>query len=225
MQTKYEGHPESKESLHIQSEKPVLLQPIIGFWCSVWCWKLSHAVAHQTLSHGKCRDSCGHGCADWETRQLWGAKFCFLQADEILGYLAEEASSRVELFNCTTVHVRMLPRHKPCYLSNSIGTSSSILHTVRAWHRRTFSCFQKMKQHLAGKRFANDEDLKDAGWITRWPQGMKRVYINWCQGTISALMSKVTLWKSFCIIIKEYLNIAKRSLLYGQPSYFSCYAI
>ena len=56
----------------------------------------------------------------------------FLQADDILGYLAEEASSRVELFCCTTMHVRILPgRHKPCCLSNSSGTSSSILRTVR----------------------------------------------------------------------------------------------
>ena len=43
------------------------------------------------------------------------------QADEILGYLAEEASSRVEFFCCTTMHVRILPgRHKPCCESNSI---------------------------------------------------------------------------------------------------------
>ena len=68
----------------------------------------------------------------------------FLQVDEILGYLAEEASSRVELFCCTTTHVRILPgRHKPCCVSNSIGTSSSIHRRVRTWHRRTFSCFQK----------------------------------------------------------------------------------
>ena len=33
----------------------------------------------------------------------------FLQADEILGYLDEEASSRVELFFCTAMHVRTLP--------------------------------------------------------------------------------------------------------------------
>ena len=60
----------------------------------------------------------------------------FLQADEILGYLAEEASSRMELFCCTTMHVRILPgSHKPCCMSNSIGTSSSILHTVQTWHR------------------------------------------------------------------------------------------
>ena len=56
----------------------------------------------------------------------------FLQADEILGYLAEEAISRVAMFFWTTMHVRILPgRHKPCCTSNSIGTSSSILRTVR----------------------------------------------------------------------------------------------
>ena len=48
----------------------------------------------------------------------------FLQADEILGYLNEEASSRVELFCCTTMHVRILPgRYKPCSMSNSIRSS------------------------------------------------------------------------------------------------------
>ena len=63
----------------------------------------------------------------------------FLQADEILGYLAEEASSGVKLFCCTTMHVRKLPgRHKSCCVSSSIGKSSSILHKVRS-----FSYFQK----------------------------------------------------------------------------------
>ena len=56
----------------------------------------------------------------------------FLQADEILSYFPEEASSHVELFCCTTMHVRILPgRHEACCVSNSIGTSSSILRTVR----------------------------------------------------------------------------------------------
>ena len=36
----------------------------------------------------------------------------FLQADEILGYLTEEASYRVELFCCTTVRI-LTGRHKP----------------------------------------------------------------------------------------------------------------
>ena len=52
----------------------------------------------------------------------------FLQADEILGYLDEEASSRVELFCYTTMDARKLPgRHKPCCVSNYIATSSSNL--------------------------------------------------------------------------------------------------
>ena len=68
----------------------------------------------------------------------------FLQADEILGYVAKEASSRVELFYCTTTHVHILPgRQEPCCMNNSIVTSSSILRTVRFWHSRTFPCFQK----------------------------------------------------------------------------------
>ena len=58
-----------------------------------------------------------------------------------------------------------------------------------------FFLFPNM-EHLAGKLFVNDEDLKDAVWITRRPHGMKRVYTNWCQGTTGALMSKVTMWES-----------------------------
>ena len=55
--------------------------------------------------------------ADFKVRGVIPIK----QADEILGYLAEEASSRVELFCCTTMHVRILSgRHKPCCVSNSI---------------------------------------------------------------------------------------------------------
>ena len=77
---------------------------------------------------------------DFEVRGV----ISFLQADKILGYLAEEASSRVYLFRCTTMHVHILSGiYKRCCLSNFIGTSSSILHTVRTWHHQTFSCFQK----------------------------------------------------------------------------------
>ena len=134
---------------------------------------------------------CRDGCANWESRRLLGV-IHFLQADEILSYFAEEASSHVELFCCMTMHFCIvLGRHKPCCMINSIGTSSNILHTVRTWHRRTFSCFLKM-EYLIGKHFANDEDLNDAGWITRRSHGMKRVYTNWCQGRTSMLMSEAT---------------------------------
>ena len=40
-----------------------------------------------------------------------------------------------------------------------------------------FFLFPKLKAHLAGKRFENDEDLK-------------RVYTNWCQGTTSTFNVK-----------------------------------
>ena len=60
----------------------------------------------------------------------------FLHADEIIGYLAEEASSRVELFYCTTMHVLILScGHKSCCVSNSTGTSSNILRTVLTCYR------------------------------------------------------------------------------------------
>ena len=45
-------------------------------------------------------------------------------------------------------------------------------------------------EHVAGKRFANDEDLMDAGRITRRPRGMKRMYTNFCQDTTSAFNLK-----------------------------------
>ena len=123
---------------------PVWLQLIISFWFSVWCWKLPHAVVHWTLSCGKCRDSCGHDCADWKSRQLWGARCYSFSAgwwDLRLPWRRRKLSRK--LFYCTTMHVRILPgRHKPCCISNSIGTSSNIFCTVRTWHFRTFSCFQ-----------------------------------------------------------------------------------
>ena len=78
-----------------------------------------------------------------------GGVIRFLQVDENLGYFAEETSSRVDLFCCTTMHVRIVHgRHKPCCVSYSSGTSSSILRTVRTWYHRSFSCFQKWRSML-----------------------------------------------------------------------------
>ena len=61
----------------VYSPRTVLLHPIIGFWWSVWCWKLPHAVICQNLSRGKCTHRCGHRCADLEFCRLWGAR-CYL---------------------------------------------------------------------------------------------------------------------------------------------------
>ena len=158
----------------------ILLQPIIGFWCSVWCWKLPHAVVPCHVVSIDIAVAMVVSIENPAGCEVWGS-IRFLQADEILGYLAEEASSCVELFCCTTMHVRILPgRHKLAEWAIPLGhlQASSVQSGPG-----TVGLFPKMKEHLAGKCFANDEDLKDAGWITRRPHGMKRVYTNWCQGT------------------------------------------
>ena len=113
----------------------------------------------------------------------------FPQTNEILGYLVEEAGSHVELFCCTTMHIHILPgRHEPCCMSNSIGTSLSILPTVRIWNRRTYAVIKNgVPCWLTLRKWWRTKEC------CRWPHGMKRVNTNWCQGT-SALMSKATMW-------------------------------
>ena len=86
---------------------------------------------------------------------------CFLQTDEILGYLAEEASSLVELFCCTTMYVRILPGRQDLLREQ--------FHWNMLEHRpyspdlapSNFFPFPNMKEHLAGERIANDKDLKN----------------------------------------------------------------
>ena len=85
----------------------------------------------------------------------------------------------------------------PCHVV-SAEIAVAIIHTVWTWHHRTFSCFQKWSTLLvnASQMMKTSRMLSWPGWIARWPYGVKRVYTNWCQGTTSALMSKVTMWKS-----------------------------
>ena len=112
----YEGHPDSKERLRIQFAYVFCcsLSLVSGVQCDVEkllillyagpCHVVSTEMAvAMAVPIEKPADDC-------EARGV----ISFLQADEILGYLAEEASSRVELFCCRTMHVRILPgRHKP----------------------------------------------------------------------------------------------------------------
>ena len=164
---------------------------VSGVQCDVE--KLPHAVVRRTLSHGKCRGSCGHGCADWESRRLWGStcySFCAVRSSLRLscwrgklsrGIVVLHDNARPHTFRQTQALLRKqfhwdIFEHPP--YNPDLAPSDFLL-------------FSKMKDHLAGKRFANDEDLKDAGWITRRPHGMK-----WCQGTTSALISKATMRKS-----------------------------
>ena len=144
-----------------------------------------------TLSRGMCRLICGHCCANWESCQVWGARCYSFSA----GWWDLKLSCRRGTLSCGIVLLHNNERPHACRLTQAL------LHEQFHWDifehpsYNPYLLFPKMKEHLAGKCFTNDEDLKDDGWITRQPHGMNRVYTNWCQG-ISALMSKATVWKN-----------------------------
>ena len=86
----------------------------------------------------------------------------FLQDDEILGYLAKEASSRAEIV-LQTMHVRILPgRHKLCCVSKFHWDIFEHPPYSLDLAQTNVFLFPKLKEHLAGKLFISD-DLKDAG--------------------------------------------------------------
>ena len=140
-----EGHPKSKDGLHIPSARLFCCSRslVSGVQCDVENCLMQLYVGHCHLVSEEIAVDVAvpiDNPADCDVRGV----IRFLQADENLGYLAEEASSRVEIFCCAIMHVRILPgRHKPCCMINSIGASSSILRTIRTWHRRILFCFQK----------------------------------------------------------------------------------
>ena len=118
----------------------------------------------------------------------------FLKADEILGYLGRRGKfSRgiVLLHDNTRSHtarqIKALLREK---LHWDIFQHSPYNPDLAP---SDFFLFLKMKEHLVGKRFANDGRPEEC---CRRPHGMKRVHTNWCQGTTSALMSKASMWNS-----------------------------
>ena len=140
--------------------------------------KIASCRCASSLSRGKCRDSCGHACADWESRRLWGARYYSFSAswwDLRLSYRRGKISRGIVLlrdyarpltarqtqtFLCEQFHWDIFEH--PTY-SPDLAPSD-------------FFLFPKMKEHLAGKRFANNENLNDACWIARRPHGMKGVY-------------------------------------------------
>ena len=98
-----------------------------------------------------------------------------------------------------------------------------------------FYLFSKVKEHLACKRFTDDEDLQHA--VMDWLNSQAAV---WYEEGISKLVSRydkclnvqgdyveklVKVCDKTCIfcffpIINKYLCMAKRSLLSERPSYF-----
>jgi len=93
-----------------------------------------------------------------------------------------------------------------CCVMHSIGTHLTILPTVRTWHHRTFTSFRRWRSTFLVKRFTDDEDVSWTGWIAGRPSGTRREQINWCHGTTSVSMSKVTIWRSRwrCVIKPAY---------------------
>ena len=153
----------------------------IRFWCSVRCWK---------LPRGECRDNCGRGCADWEPSRLWGARcssFCAGWLDLRLSCRRGKLSHGIVL-----LHNVFSCGHKPCCVSNSIGTSSSILRTDRTWHRRTFSCFQKWRITLLVNASQMMKTWRMLLAVTWYEEGIHELV----PCTTGALMSKATMWKS-----------------------------
>ena len=116
----------------------------------------------------------------------------FLQAYEILGFFAEEASSRVELFCCTTMDARILPgRYKSCCGRNSIETYWNILRTVQTWHRRTFSCLKKWSILVvnASKMVITRRMLSVAAW---YEEGIHKLVPRYdkCRRRLCGIVSK-----------------------------------
>ena len=128
----YDNHPESEEHLCIRSVHLFCFNRFSGVQCDAENCLMQLYVGSCHMVNAEIAVP-NETPADSEVRGV----ICFLQADEILGYLAEDASSRVELLCCTTMHVHILPsRYNPYCMSNSTGTC--ILHTVQTWYLWTF---------------------------------------------------------------------------------------
>ena len=141
-----------------------MLQPIIcsGVQCDVEI--LPHAVVRRTLSRGKCRDSCGHGSADWESRRLWGVR-CY-------SFFASRWDLRLSCRRGKLSRGIVLLHDNAS--SHTARQTQALLREQFHWDifkhppycpdltTSDFFLFQKMKKHIACKRFANDEDLKNA---------------------------------------------------------------
>ena len=158
--------------------------PITGFWCSVLCRKLPHEVVRRTMSRGKCRDSCGHGGADLESRELWGSRcysFSVGRWDLRLSCRRGKLSRGIVLLHDnarphTARQTQALLREQfhwdifehPPYSSDLVQSD--------------FFQFPKMKSTL----LINASQVMKCEEYCRRPHGVMRLYTNWCKVTTSA---------------------------------------
>jgi len=100
-----------------------------------------------------------------------------------------------------------------------------------------FYLFSKMKEHLAGKRFTDDEDLQHAvmDWLNSqaavWYEEGKSKLVSRYDKCLNVQGDYVEKWvkvcdktRIFCFFsnINKYLCMAKRSLLSERPTYIAC---
>ena len=138
----------------------------VGFWWSVCCWKLFRAVVRRTLPRGKCRDSSAHGCADWESHRLWVAR-CY-------SFSEGRRDFRLSCRRCKLSRgiVLLHDNARPHIVRQMQALLREQFHWDIFKHPPyspdlappDFFLLPKMKEHLAGKRFANDEDLNGC-WL------------------------------------------------------------
>ena len=169
---KYEGHPKSKQRLRIQSAHLFCCSWSLdsSIQCDIENCLMQLYVGPCHVERGKCRDNCGHGCVDWKSRQMWGSTCCSFSAGRW------ELSHGIVLLHddarpYTGRQTQALPRKEfYCDIFEHPPYSPDLAPSE-------IFVFPKIKENLAGKRFANDEDLKDDA---RWSHVMKRLYKNWC---------------------------------------------
>ena len=82
------------------------------------------------------------------------------------------------VFCCYVGHLESKERLRiqPAQLFN-FGTHSTILHTVRNWHHRTFTCSWRWRSTLLVNNMQmmrTCSTLSWTGWIARWPSGSRR---------------------------------------------------
>ena len=158
----YEYDPESKECLRIRSAHLFSCSRSLVFGVQCDVEKLPHAVVRRTLLRGKCRDPC----ADWESRRrLWSARCYSFSAgrwDLRLSCRRGKLSRGIVLlYDNTSAY---------CPADTRIAALA-----IPLGHFRTSSVLSGHAT-VGLYRFANDEDLEDASWITRRPHSMKRVF-------------------------------------------------
>ena len=169
-------------------------------WLLVFSMMLKIISCSYTSDHvtWKYRDSCGHGCVDWESRRLW--------CERCYSFSAGRWSLRLSCRKVKLSRLIVLLHDKAC--PHVARQTQAFLHEHFHWSifelphysldlaPSDFFLFPKMKEHVTGKSFANDEVLKNAiGGLMVWrgyTQTGAKAQVPYCQ-------RRLTFWeKNLC---------------------------